>query len=1552
MKYNKKGIIGITLAAIMIASIFAAIAPSTTADDVQPLGFVDASKIAEFDKYHIGETVTYTCTVTNPDPDTGVTFDVYDQFAYDAEYIPTGWDNIHLEALGGANVWSDTISFMIGPEDVTPAGFVINNLRIDGIEDVEPHLPVTGSVSEAIEILTEPPVLDFDIEPACCLNISFSGWADKEVVNYTWVFGDGDTEYHEENLPGTTYHVYSSCGGKTVTLYGYSTEGLYGEVSKTVHVDCGPTAIATASPSCFEVGGTDITFSANLTTIDTLPIKKYNWSFSDGTYSDQQWVTKNVNDALTATLTVWVGLDDGTLCCNDTDVISVGPCSQCALRIYGTFNRGPGDFTVTDPETGLRPENKPYTDPVGPFHPQNAQAPRKDFITFNPAIMDHNQGYPELNYYVCPFGGYDLSDVQTPNEKVFKRMWYEKEWFKDHDQDGHWDVVVDTPTGVITMTLDEWNAIPAWIKERDGLRIREWNNDPTINDSNVDIYGPAINQEFTYMFLSDEKMPIMIGAGSEVLIPMAHDPANEYRGLNSFDALPGDGVLRDAVIVESERTLAQRWRIPVDIDEDGNANEPMGDFIELNGDESVVLRLDNKFMRAGDTIQFFDHIVTLTDVQTAGGPIGWAIFDVCDNEGGGSQKCTKNVVMNPLDVTTYYRGRPGTAAERPTFYLRLVSADAVDDTAIVEVGRMFGQTHANIGGTNPYWSQKAFMVDGVFYNVVAIKALDNCIKYITFRQKLPKLPIKLYGKHLEFWTPRESPLPEMPPFNMDHEVCLDVWNTWTRPHSQQDKIGPKIPMPPLVIDYIYEDIEERYKGELKEIYYETHDDREFWTLEWFWTLPWQYTELRLPKDDRYLVTLSWFAPESEITLWDSDPDGPVANYTGERFKFWYQDCTGPIYIDNETSSIRLYGTFGEGPGDHTVPDPELLPDRIYPENKPYSDPMGPFDPQHDQAPVKDFMTFNPAIMDHNQGYPELDYYECADHPFDVQIPKEKVFKRMWYEKEWFKDHDQDGHWDVVIEYENGTIVMQNGKPLTMRLEDWYAIPAWIRYENGWRIREHNDDWTLNESNVDIYGPAINQEFTYMFTDDETMPIMIGAGSKVLIPMAHYDEDAFGIEYSKYRGLNSFDADGDGVRDAVSVESERTVGINIDGDGLLEPMDRDGIELSGDETVVLVLENKFMNQGDTIQFFDHVVTLKDVQELGVTGRAIFHVCDNEGGTPSCTLWDRLAPGQVNLYYRGKAATAAERPTFYLRVLSADAVDNTAIVEVGRMFGQTYANIGGANPYWSQKAFMVDGVFYNVVAIKAVDNCIKYITFRQKLPKEEIKLYGKHLEVWDEGVILPEMPPFNMDHEILIDVQPSWTRPYSQQDKIGPKEPRGALEITYVSESKELRFKGELREIYNETFDEETGLEDEYWNVEWFHTQPWQYTAFVMPDDQLYLLTLAWFAPESEITIWDHDIDGPMYNYIGERVKFWYDAGDNTDLYVNKVGAAPPAPTVFSYYNSASHGGNGDECINLHELVNAIMDYLYGVYPFGDGLFDRDDLIDCIEDFIAQPPECRV
>jgi len=101
-----------------------------------------------------------------------------------------------------------------------------------------------------------------------------------------------------------------------------------------------------------------------------------------------------------------------------------------------------------------------------------------------------------------------------------------------------------------------------------------------------------------------------------------------------------------------------------------------------------------------------------------------------------------------------------------------------------------------------------------------------------------------------------------------------------------------------------------------------------------------------------------------------------------------------------------------------------------------------------------------------------------------------------------------------------------------------------------------------------------------------MPILVKSGSHILIPMAHQADPT-------YRGINSFDAANQGVQDAVRVESEKTLGMDIDGDGIQSSMDTDGTDVSGDESVVLVLDNKKLSQDGTLQFFDNVVTLRNV-----------------------------------------------------------------------------------------------------------------------------------------------------------------------------------------------------------------------------------------------------------------------------------------------------------------------------------------------------------------------
>jgi|GEM_PF-3000917 len=1036
-----------------------------------------------------------------------------------------------------------------------------------------------------------------------------------------------------------------------------------------------------------------------------------------------------------------------------------------SLKLYGYFDEGAGDLNAIDPVTNKKPEQAPYTNPIAPFYPQSNQSPRKDFVTFNPAIMDHNQGYPEL-IFLDPSNG---NTVQRPQEKVFKRMWYEKAWFKDDYQaqaNGHWDVVIEacepldprkTCQYVTTLPLDDEKAINDQLIA--GNRIRENNNDPALGDT----YAPAIEQEFAYMTLNDLRMPILVKNGSHILIPMAHQAANSYRGINSFDAA-NQGV-KDAVRVESEKTLG------MDIDNDGKLSSMDTDGKDVSGDESIVLVLDNKNLSKDSKLQFFDNVVTLRSVFTAPQSI---VYDVCDNEGGDSTNCEKNQNLAVGQVAKYQRGMKD---DKGPFYIKLIAVDENNNQAVIEVGRMFGQTLANIGA-NARWNQKSFIVDEVFYNVAGIKAkVVNGVeqfKYIVIRQKLPKEEIKLYGKHLKVWEINEV-LPEMPPFNMQHEIIVDILETQDRA-----KIGNKIEARPLEITYIRETKEKRFVGELKEIYNQT-GNKEAWVVEWFNTMPFQYTEFVLPSGQKYLVTTGFRAPESVTSVWDGDVSGnetPIV-IKGDRLKFWHDASIAKgLYINDGT--LRLYGYFDEGPGDLTVIDPVT---NKKPEQAPYTDPEAPFYPQSGQSPRKDFVTFNPAIMDHNQGYPELIFLDPSNGN-TVQRPQEKVFKRMWYEKALFKDDYQaqaNGHWDVVIEA---------CKPLdprktcqyvtTVQLDDEQAIQDQL--EAGNRIREHNNDPSLG----DTYAPAIEQEFAYMTLNDIRMPIEVKSGSHILIPMAHQATNS-------YRGINSFDAANKGVKDAVKVESEKTLNMDIDGDGIMSSMDTDGTDVSGDESIVLVLDNKKLSKNDKLQFFDNVVTLKDV--MTTPASITYDICDNEGGgSQNCARDQVLKVGDVANYQRGMNDV---KGPFYIKLIAVDQNNNQAVIEVGRMFGQTLANIG-ANPRWNQKAFIVDEIFYNVVAIKTkVVNGVeqfKYIVIRQKLPKEEIKLYGKHLGFWSPEEILPELPPFNMNHEIIVDVLRNQALPANMQDKIGKKIPANPLEITYVVEAKEPRFQGQLKEIY--------------------------------------------------------------------------------------------------------------------------------------------------------------
>ena len=193
-------------------------------------------------------------------------------------------------------------------EYMDPRLYTVYGYAGSAIDEVNPEDPL----SEPFEVVE----FDFDFEGICCYNMEFNGTMSfGSIVNHTWDFGDGDSEY-TVGPPGVVTHQYSRGGLPkfTVTLSGYNALGQYAEVSQEVYVDKGPTAKATVVPTKVEVNNpTSVKFDGSASHADPSgdPLRTitYKWEFDDG-YPDQSTavVTRSVTlgpgKSLSATLTV------------------------------------------------------------------------------------------------------------------------------------------------------------------------------------------------------------------------------------------------------------------------------------------------------------------------------------------------------------------------------------------------------------------------------------------------------------------------------------------------------------------------------------------------------------------------------------------------------------------------------------------------------------------------------------------------------------------------------------------------------------------------------------------------------------------------------------------------------------------------------------------------------------------------------------------------------------------------------------------------------------------------------------------------------------------------------------------------------------------------------------------------------------------------------------------------------------------------------------------------------------------------------------------------
>ncbi|MFN2251765.1 MAG: hypothetical protein ACK2UL_07590, partial [Anaerolineae bacterium] len=524
-----------------------------------------------------------------------------------------------------------------------------------------------------------------------------------------------------------------------------------------------------------------------------------------------------------------------------------------SLRVYGypvvsnpaeaPYGNGPatsGDASAVDPNTGLIPEVLPYSDPRGPFDPLSPEAPRMDFVTWDPAWISERLDEAGLIAMWPGLQGIDevsrgarirAGDVDG-SEKVWLRHWYEPQHLdKDLNADGR-------------------------LTDADNSGAPDAPANPTPN--NIDEWYPAIVAELTYMLVENDPLPLReprpselhrsaprpacgTAGGTSMVFPVgvfesALDPAGAPvgNGLTSLD-YDFDGRI-DAVNVTDEAALPDVIDgARIDFDGDGVLDTFDTDGQPLSCDEMAVFHTDAVALSLGQPLQFMDYFIKLDSVTDSA-----AVFEVWRNSSlvpqylgrrsvgiGGVMLTGDNGPIQLLPPGGTNLGQVPVGA----WFAHVADVDVADETAVVIAGRALGAPCASMesapnslnkspGGP---WFLKRFYVDGHEYNVSAITTCGaETFQSITINSPLPKVPVTIEQHSVQLQgypllddgdlgaTAPKLVLP--PPFNYEHTIledvrALDAFDPlapspdWPLPLQRPDVIymgGPVGPVPPVL----------------------------------------------------------------------------------------------------------------------------------------------------------------------------------------------------------------------------------------------------------------------------------------------------------------------------------------------------------------------------------------------------------------------------------------------------------------------------------------------------------------------------------------------------------------------------------------------------------------------------------------------------------------------------------------------------------------------------------------------------------------------------------
>jgi hypothetical protein len=677
-------------------------------------------------------------------------------------------------------------------------------------------------------------------------------------------------------------------------------------------------------------------------------------------------------------------------------------------------------------------------------------------------------------------------------------------------------------------------------------------------------------------------------------------------------------------------------------------------------------------------------------------------------------------------------------------------------------------------------------------------------------------------------------------------------------------------------------------------------EEEWWYVEQYNTAPDEYTEFYLPVGHGLnLIVPNYHAPEKisehKMQIYHDTCTYDSTTEYGGRVKFWYNASVGGKKYKNDTG-VRLYGATGgetidtwinypvsaekiERAGDRAARDP--LTGHV-PEDLPYTVDEDIFNPQFPQAYPKDILTVDPAWMDEYYNGEESLVSLYSQLSIEGNDAREKVFMRLWYEPE---------HLDKDVNYDN-----------KLDPDDDVTYPA-VMQEFTYMFVGVDNQPAHGQPGVSTFGFPMGTRGAEL--DD---PFGYGVTTFDLTPyngVDNYNAVTVHSEQSlaKYTGVQC-DFDGDGALDLLDTD-----GIPLNGSELVifSAMENMGV---GDKAQFLDFMIEVVSLSTTPASADFNVW--KLGDMNCQPKNIGSISTLGPGAMTTVYLDRInnkiPAGGSNL-----GLPMTHKGPWFVYVNAVNPGSDRVAVTIGRALGGTHTAMEQADSTmdltpgdpWYIKRFYVDGHEYNVVAVRTVPADVigpgdepfefKYITIRTPVQKETtiISQHSFKCQGYGIGAKISVMPPFNYEHTVRADIQDGWLPPKilaSPMGFIGPiekhKEP---FNITIVEETREKQFYGELKELYNE-YDH-----SQVWNTTWFHTIPSSYTEFHITPVEKYLVTSNWAAPQGvyQFVNFDRtpnanetDAGVPNVTLAADassrflpRVKFWYDPLDTTDLYVN-------------------------------------------------------------------------